>query len=142
VPEERILEPAELRRYADAIVKASLGVGKGDFLLVQGHPEHRELVVATAEAGYRAGATEVDVAYYDPLVERARLEHGSKGSLGAVTPWSVRRMRELVKPRGARAAITGEADHGYLDGVDPKRMATDAAGSLRGRSSSVARTST
>ena len=128
MPEERILEPAELRRYADAIVKASLGVGKGDFLLVQGHPEHRELVVATAEAGYRAGATEVDVAYYDPLVERARLEHGSKGSLGAVTPWGVRRMRELVKPRGARAAITGEADHGYLDGVDPKRMAADAAG--------------
>jgi aminopeptidase len=40
----------------------------------------------------------------------------------------VRRMRELVKPRGARAAITGEADHGYLDGVDPKRMAADAAG--------------
>ena len=68
---ERILEPAGVRRYADAIVKASLGVRKGDFLLVQGHPEQRLMVVATAEAGYRAGATTVDVSYYDPLVERA-----------------------------------------------------------------------
>lgn len=126
--EERILEPAELRRYADAIVKASLGVGRDDFLLVQGHPAHRELVVAIAEAGYRAGATTVDVAYYDPLVERAHFEFGSKRSLGVVSPWSLRRMRELVKPRGARAVVTGEVDHGYLDGIDPKRIAADAAG--------------
>ncbi len=126
--DERILEPAELRRYADAIVKASLGVGKDDFLLVQGHPEHRELVVAIAEAGYRAGATTVDVSYYDPLVERAHFEQGSKRSLGVVSPWALRRMRELVKPRGARAVVTGEVDHGYLDGIDPKRMAADAAG--------------
>ena len=122
------LGPSQLRRYAEAIVKASLGVAKGDFLLVQGHPEHRELVVATAEAGYRAGATTVDVSYYDPLVERAHFEHGSKDSLGIVSPWAMRRMRELVKPAGARAVITGEVDHGYLDGIDPKRIAADAAG--------------
>jgi aminopeptidase len=125
---ETILEPDELRRYADAIVKASLGVGKGDFLFVQGHPEHREIVVATAAAGYRAGATTVDVSYYDPLVERAHYEHGSKDSLGVVSPWALRRMRELVKPEGARAVITGEVDHGYLDGIDPKRIAADSAG--------------
>jgi aminopeptidase len=125
---ETILEPDELRRYADAIVKASLGVARGDFLFVQGHPEHREIVVATAAAGYRAGATTVDVAYYDPLVERAHYEHGSKASLGVVSPWALRRMRELVKPEGARAVITGEADHGYLDGVDPKRIAEETAG--------------
>ena len=95
---------------------------------MQGHPEHREIVVATAAAGYRAGATTVDVTYYDPLVERAHYEHGSKESLGVVSPWAMRRMRELVKPEGARAVITGEADHGYLDGVDPKRIAAETAG--------------
>ena len=76
----------ELARYADAIVQASLGVGKGDYLVVQGQPEHRELVVAIVDAGYRAGATIVDVAYYDPLVERAHYEHGVEESLGVVTP--------------------------------------------------------
>src|SRR5258705_5883931 len=125
---ETILEPDELKRYADAIVKASLGVARGDFLFVQGHPEHREVVVATAAAGYRAGATNVDVVYYDPLAERAHYEFGSKESLGQVSPWALRRMRELVKPSGARAVITGEADHGYLDGIDPKRIAADTAG--------------
>ena len=125
---ERILEADELRRYADAIVRASLGVGKGDYLLVQGHPEHREMVVATAEAGYRAGATIVDVAYYDPLADRAHYEHGSKASLGVVSPWAKRRMRALVEPSGARAVITGEADHGYLDGIDHRRIAADVAG--------------
>jgi aminopeptidase len=129
--DERILDAADVRRYADAIVKASLGVGKGDYLLVQGHPEQREMVVATAEAGYRAGAKIVDVSYYDPLVERAHFEHGSKESLGVVSPWALRRMRELVQPTGARAVIAGEADHGYLDGIDPKRLSADAAGVAR-----------
>ena len=125
---DTILDSDERRRYADAIVKASLGVGKCDFLLVQGHPEHREIIVATAAAGYRAGATTVDVTYYDPLVDRAHYEYGSKESLGQVSPWALGRMRELVKPYGARAVTTGEVDHGYLDGIDPKRIAADTAG--------------
>ena len=127
IEREQILEPSERRRYADAIVKASLGLGKGEYLFLQGHPEHREIVVATAEAAYRAGATTVEVVYYDPLVDRAHFEHGSKDSLGVVTPWGLRRMRELVKPVAARAVITGEVDHGYLDGIDPKRIAADTA---------------
>ena len=123
-----ILEPPQLRRYADAIAKASLGVTRGDVLLVQGAPAHRELVVAVAEAGYRAGAHVVDVSYYDPLAERARLEHGPKAALGVVTPWALRRMRELVKPHGARAVIIGTSDPDYLHGIPPRRIAADAAG--------------
>ena len=123
-----ILEPPQLRRYADAIAKASLGITRGDVLLVQGAPAHRELVVAVAEAGYRAGAHVVDVSYYDPLAERARLEHGPKAALGVVTPWALRRMRELVKPHGARAVIIGTSDPDYLHGIPPRRIAADAAG--------------
>ena len=122
-----ILSADERARYAEAIVKASLGVGKGDYLLVQGHLAHRELVVAIAQAGYRAGASVSTSSYHDPLVERAHYQHGSKDSLGVVTPWALRRTRELVKPNGARAVVTGEADHGYLDGIDPKRIAADPA---------------
>ena len=96
---ETILEPDELRRYADAIVKASLGVGKGDFLLVQGQPEHREIVVATAEAGYRAGATIVDVCVLRPARERAHSSTARRTRSASSRPWAMRRMRELVKPR-------------------------------------------
>jgi aminopeptidase len=125
--DEQILEPEQRRRYADAIVRASLGVAVGDYLLVQGDPAHREIVVAVVEAGYRAGAHVVEVQYTDKLVTRARLEHGRDEALGVVPPWQVRRLRELVKPEAARAAITGEAEPGYLDAIPPKRIAEDLA---------------
>jgi aminopeptidase len=129
---EQLLPPESLARYADAIVRASLGIGPGDTLLVQGEPEHRELLVAVAESAYRAGAQFVDVVTADPLVMRAKLLHGADEALGALSPWSRRRLREVAGPRGALAAITGEGEEGYLDGVPPERIATDHARLARG----------
>ena len=123
------LLPAEaLARYADAIVAASLAIEKGDTFVVQGEPEHRELLVAVAGAAYRAGAQFVDVVTSDPLVMRARLLHGTDDAIGAVSPWSLRRLREVAGPSGALAAITGEGEAGYLDGVPPERIAADYSG--------------
>lgn len=120
-----LLAPDQLARYADAIVKASLGTGKGDTFVVQGEPEHRELLVAVAEAAYRAGARFVDSVTYDPLVLRARIEHGRDEALGALSPWARSRLVELKRPRGAFAAIAGDGTPGYLDGLSQKRIATD-----------------
>jgi aminopeptidase len=122
---ESLLPPESLARYADAIVRASLNIDKGDTLLVQGQPEHRELLVAVAESAYRAGAQFVDVQVRDPRVMRARLLHGTDEALGAVSPWARRLFREVSGPRGALAAITGEGEVGYLDGIPAERIATD-----------------
>jgi aminopeptidase len=123
------LLPAEaLARYADAIVAASLAIEKGDTFVVQGEPEHRELLVAVAGAAYRSGAQFVDVVTSDPLVMRARLLQGTDDAIGAVSPWSLRRLREVAGPSGALAAITGEGEAGYLDGVPPERIAADYSG--------------
>jgi aminopeptidase len=122
---EPLLPAESLARYADAIVRASLGIEKGDTLVVQGQPEHRELLVAIAESAYKAGAQFVDIVTADPLVQRARLLYGSDDALGALSPWRRRQLREIAGPRGALAAITGEGEPGYLDGVRPKRIATD-----------------
>jgi thermophilic metalloprotease (M29) len=127
MPPVELLPQKSLTRYADAIVKASLAVGKGDTLVVQGEPEHRELLVAVAESAYRAGARYVEALVSDPLVMRARLRYGSDEALGAVSPWTMRRLRELAGPRGAMAAITGQGDGGYLDGIAPARISTDYA---------------
>lgn len=122
------LLPDDVRtRYADAIVRTSLGLEKGDTLVILAEPEHRELVVAVAEAGYRAGVRFVDVIGADPLLMRARLEYGSDDALGALSPWARRRFREVSGPHGAFVAITGDGEEGYLDGVPPKRIATDFA---------------
>jgi aminopeptidase len=122
-----LLSPEALSRYADAIVKASLRLERDDTLVILGEPEHRELVAAVAEAGYRAGARIVDVVVSDPLVMRARLKYGSDKALGALSPWGLRRFRELAGPGCAMAAITGDGEEGYLDGIPAKRIATDFA---------------
>ena len=122
---EPLLPPETLARYADAIVRASLGIGKGDTLVVQGEPEHRQLLVAIAESAYRVGAQFVDVVTTDPLVMRARLLHGRDETLGALSPWARRRFRETASPHGALAAVAGDGEAGYLDGVPPHRIATD-----------------
>jgi aminopeptidase len=122
---EPLLPAESLERYAGAIVDASLGIEQGDTLVVQGEPEHRELFVALAGAAYRAGAQFVDVVTADPLVMRARLLHGPDESIGALSPWARRRLREAAGPRGALAAITGEGEAGYLDGVPPERISAD-----------------
>ncbi|HEY2310070.1 MAG TPA: aminopeptidase [Gaiellaceae bacterium] len=124
---ESLLPPESLSRYADAIVSACLGIEQGDTLVVQGQPEHRELLAAVAESAYRSGAQYVDVVMQDPLVMRARLLHGSDDALGAVSPWARRRLREVASPHGAIAQITGEGEGGYLDGVPSDRIATDFA---------------
>src|ERR1700757_75673 len=125
---EPLLPAESLERYADAIVAASLGIEEGDTLVVQGEPEHRELLVALAEAAYRAGAQFVDVVTADPLVMRARLLHGTDDAIGALSPWARRRLREVAGPRGALAAITGEGEAASLDGVARERIAADYAG--------------
>ena len=126
MPIREPLLPAEsLSRYADAIVRASLGIEKGDSLIVQAHPEHRELSVAIAESAYRAGAQFVEIVTSDPLVMRARLLHGSDNAIGSLSPWSRRRFREVAGSRGALVQITGDGDAGYLDGIAPDRIATD-----------------
>jgi aminopeptidase len=125
VSTDELLPPESLRRYADAIVKASLSVAKGDSFVATGEPEHRELLVALAEAAYRAGATNVDAVVADPLVMRARVRYGSDDALGAVSPWTIRRLRELIGPNGATAVVSGQAQGGYLDGIPQTRIATD-----------------
>jgi aminopeptidase len=120
---DELVAPEQRRRYADALVKASLAVKKGDTLHVSGHPEHREILVAVVEAGYRAGASVVSLDYTEPFASRAQLEHGTPDARGVVAPWTLRLFKELVKPTGARAVITGVADPGYLDGIPPKRIA-------------------
>ena len=124
MPTEGLLPPDSLARYADAIVKASLAVGPGDTFVVQGEPEHRELLAAVAESAYRAGAKYVDVMTADPLVARASLLYGSDDAIGALAPWTRRLLREASAPQGASAYITGAGEAGYLDGVPPERIAT------------------
>jgi aminopeptidase len=127
VPENGVLEPEALARYADAIVRTCVGIKRGNLLFVHGNIAHRELMVALAEAGYRAGAQYVDVVYGDPRAAAARVRYGRDDSLGFVAPWVQRRLRAQVSPDAAYVAVTGEADPGVYDDLPPERVARDSA---------------
>jgi aminopeptidase len=122
---EALLEPEELKRYADAIVKGGLSLRPGDTLVIRCEHAHRDLMVAVAEAAYRAGAEAVEPLVADPLMSRARLKYGRDDALGAITPWAARRLREMTTPTVAQLAIAGVADPDYLDGIPAARIRTD-----------------
>jgi aminopeptidase len=120
-----LLPPEELARYADAVVKVGLALGRGDDLLVTCQPAHREFAVALVEAGFRAKARTVDVVYTDPLVRAAYLRSAPDKSVGYVTPWRATRVRATVKPETATLFIAGESDPGALNDIPGKRLAAD-----------------
>jgi aminopeptidase len=122
-----LLEPEQLERYADAVVHACLGLAEGDLLAVHAALAHRELAIALAEAGYRAGARLVEVHYLDPHARAARIRHAADEHLGHVPAWELRRERGLRRPDAASINIMGEADPGVFDGLPAERVAEDHA---------------
>jgi aminopeptidase len=135
-----LLESDQLARYADAVVKVGISVGRGDDLLVTCQPAHREFAVALVEAGYRAGARSVDVEYLDPLVRAAYLRTAPDRAIGYVAPWRGTRVRASTRPETATLWIAGEGEPGALEDVPGRRLAEDLTRSSK-RFSDVRRAS-
>jgi aminopeptidase len=127
------LAPDVLRRYAEAVVGEFVGLRRGESLLLECGPAHRELAVAISEAAYRAGAGLVDVAYDDPRVTRARVAEGPGGALGRFGPWHRARLRAASDPGSAFVRIVGEEEPALLSRLDPGRVAADLQGRARAR---------
>jgi aminopeptidase len=125
------LPASELARYADALVRAAAGLRRGDTMIVNADPGHRELVVALVEAGYRAGARVVDVQLADPFVRAAHLRSAPDRWLGFVPPWREKLLRERERPDVAAVAILGETEPEALKGADPVRAAREATAPVR-----------
>ena len=119
------MKPDELRRYADMVVRACIAFRRGDSLYQMASFGHRELAVAIAEAAYRAGALAVDVAYDDPRVYAARIEHASKEALRHVTPWRQAQQRAIGEESVAIVQIMGEYELDVAAKLSPERVAAD-----------------
>jgi aminopeptidase len=130
------MEPFELERYARVVLRGCLAFRRGDTLIVNANPAHRELVVALAEAAYRAGAVAVDAVVVDPRVEAARIRSGSDAALGHTTSW--REARDLARGRQdvATVQVLGEFEPGAVAGLPAERVSLDAR---RGRSRALER---
>ena len=126
-----LLPPKELARYADAVVKVGISLGRGDDLLITCQPAHREFAVALVESAYGVGARTVDVDYVDPLVRAAYLRTAPDRSIGHVTPWRAARTRASVKRETATIWIAGESEPGALSDVPGDRLAEDVKRSVK-----------
>lgn len=122
------MTPAELRRYAELIVRGCIAFRRGDTLLQLASLGHRELAVALAEEAYRAGALAVDVLYDDPRVYAAKIAHAPAEALGHQTPWSLAQSRALGDETVALVHVMGEFEHDVLATLSPERVAADTAG--------------
>jgi aminopeptidase len=119
-------------RYADAIVRDALRLAEGDVLAVHGEPAHRELLVALAEAGYRAGCRYCDVLTTDLRVKRVRALYAPEDSLGEQPAWHDRRMRDLLAVDAGVVTVTGPGEPGLLGDVPPARAARETSRILAG----------
>jgi aminopeptidase len=112
-------------QMADLVVSLGANVQPGQIVAITSEPGKEDFTRALAESAYRAGARFVDVWYFDMHVKRARLRHGREEDLSFVPSWYGARLRALSDQRCARIALSGAAEPGLLDDVDPRLAGRD-----------------
>jgi aminopeptidase len=114
-----------LERYAELIVAVGANVQPGQLVDVWSALGKEEITRAVTAAAYRRGAKFVDVAYYDPYVKRARVEHVAEDSLEFIPPWHGERALQLGEARAASISFSGPTAPGLFDDLDPSRLGRD-----------------
>ena len=114
-----------LDRYAELIVAVGANVRPGQIVDVWSALGKEVLTRAVTAAAYRLGAKFVDVAYYDPWVKRARVQHVADELLEFIPPWHGERALQLADERGASISFSGPTAPGLFDDLDPSRLGRD-----------------
>jgi aminopeptidase len=108
-------------RYAELAVRVGANVQPGQLLFLFGEPEHAHLLRALAEAGWRAGAGDVQCIYTDDYVRRLHAIHAPDESLDRTPPWA--ETAWLAAEGAALIQTLGDADPELFADVDPRRAA-------------------
>ena len=125
------MEAETIERLADLAVGFGANLQQGQIVAIGGEPGKEYLVRALAESAYRHGAKFVDVAWFDPWVKRARIEHAREETLDFVPPWYGERVLALGDARAARIALSGPSAPGLLEDLDPVRAGRDRLPSVK-----------
>ena len=109
-----------LRAYADLIVRVGTNLQSGQTLLINALLDHAPLVRELTEAGYRAGARFVDVAYVDMHVRHSFIEYAAEEDLTYTQAWTLSRASSL--DGNALIMIAGDPEPRLLADLDPSRV--------------------
>jgi len=102
-------------------VRVGVNLQPGQLLLIRAEPEHAELVRAVAEAGWLAGAGDVQCVYGDEHVRRLHALHAPDDLLDRTPEWVEVAARS--REGAAFVYILGDPDPGLFRDVDPDRAA-------------------
>jgi aminopeptidase len=106
-------------------------VQEGQVVLVGAEIGLEEQARATAEAAYKRGARFVDVAYFDPYLKRARIEHADPDTLDFVPRWYGERVLECAEQNGARINLRSVTAPNLMDGLDQSLVGKDMLPSVK-----------
>ena len=137
------MDDATLARFADLVVGFGANVQPDQIVAIGCEPGKEYLVRALAASAYRHGAKFVDVAWFDPHVKRARIEH-ARARDARLRAAVVRRAHARARraARRARRALGPDARPGLLADLDPALVGRDRLPTAQGgdaRSSTTAR---
>ncbi|MGI8974802.1 MAG: aminopeptidase [Gaiella sp.] len=110
-----------LTRYAELAVRVGVNLRAGQTLFVIGEPEHAPLVRAVAEAGWAAGAGDVQCVYLDEHVRRLHAINAAEELLDRTPGWL--ETAALATDGIALVQTLGDADPNLFADVDPSRAA-------------------
>jgi aminopeptidase len=119
------MDDATLERLADLVVGFGANVQPDQIVSVSCEPGKEPLTRAIAASAYRRGAKFVDVAWFDPWVKRARIQHAREETLDFVPDWYGSRILALGEQRAARIGLSGPSAPGLLADLDPVRAGKD-----------------
>ena len=114
-----------LQALAHLTVSFAANVQPGQVLAIGAEIGKEDLVRALAAEGYKAGAKFVDVAWFDPHIKHARVEHADPDTLGWVPPWIGERVLSLGDHHAARIGLTGPVEPHLFDDLDPALVGKD-----------------
>src|ERR687893_1933033 len=125
------MDDATLARFADLVIGFGANVQEDQIVSINGEPGKEPVVRALAASAYRHGAKFVDVAWFDPWVKRARIEHARADTLDFVPSWYGERVLALGDQRAARVALSGPSAPGLMADLDPVLVGKDRLPTVR-----------
>src|SRR5512146_1715266 len=109
--------------YADVVVRVGANVQPGQTLTVHSPVEAVELARAVMEAGWRAGAGNVEVLYVDDFDRYLLAKHAPDELLDRSSVVQRASAEAALEQRGASVTIFGDVTPDYFREVDEARLA-------------------
>lgn len=110
-------------RLAELAVRVGTNLQPGQDLVVSGDVEHAPLVRATMEAGWRAGASDVQCLYREPYDRVLLGRFGAEDRLARSPFATLAYFDHLAEGQRAVVVVSGDATPDLYADIDPERLA-------------------